>query len=220
MKNLKLQLKIRNFVLVLALLVFAVGILGASIWRTSAQSVSKNYQVEIVSEEEATESVPGQATEAAEEKFNYFKTYPSPPTYPGILPGHFLYPLKMIRDRILLFFTTDPLKKAELFLQFADKRARAAQTLIVEKDKINLGITTLTKAEKYLERSIDQERIAKEAGRDTTEFLEKLSHATQAHEEVILGFEEKIPNIVRPVYDSVLQYARMGYQRVRERMEE
>lgn len=204
---------LRNVALVIALLVFVVGILGASVWRTSAQSVSENYQLETITEEEATESVPGQATEP-EEKVDYFLAYPSPPTYPGILPDHLLYPLKMIRDRILLFFTTDPLKKAVLLLQFADKRLRAAEALINEKGKIDLGVSTLTKAEKYLERAIDQERVAHQAGKDTTDFLEKLSHATRAHEEVMLGFEDKITNEARPAYDSALQYARTEYQRV------
>lgn len=211
---------LRNTALVMALLIFAVGILGASVWRTAAQSISESYKLEVVTEEEATESVPGQATEPVEEEFDYFTAYPSPPTYPGILPDHLLYPLKMIRDRILLFFTTDPLKKGELLLQFADKRIRATNALILEKGKIDLGIATLTKAEKYLERAIDQERVANQAGRDTAAFLEKLSRATRAHEKVMLGFEEKIPNTARPVYDSALQYARTGYQVVMERMGE
>jgi len=209
---------LRNVALVMALLVFAVGILGASVWRTSAQSVSENYSLEAVTEEEATESVPGQATEPVEEKFDYFEAYPSPPTYPGILPDHLLYPLKMIRDRILLFFTTDPFKKAELLLQFADKRIRASKALILDKGKIDSGITTLTKAEKYLERAIDQERIANQAGKDTAAFLEKLSYATRGHEKVMLEFEKKIPNTARPAYDSALQYSRTGYQRVMEKI--
>jgi len=201
----------------MALFVFVVGALGTSIWKTSAQSVSENYSLEVITEEEATESVPGQATEP-EEEVDYFIAYPSPPTYPGILPGHLLYPLKMIRDRILLFFTTDSLKKAVLLLQFADKRLRAVEALINEKGKIDLGVTTLTKAEKYLERAIDQERVANQAGKDTTEFLEKLSHATRAHERMMLGFEDKISNELKPVYNSALQYSRTGYQRVMERI--
>jgi len=119
----------------------------------------------------------------------------------------------MIRDRILLFLTTDPFKKAELYLLFADKRVGAAKALI-EGNKLDLGITTLTKAEKYLEKAIDQERVAHQAGKETAAFLEKLSKATLKHEEVILGFEEKITNEVRPVYDNALQYTRQGYQRV------
>lgn len=207
---------LRNVVLVMALLVFLVGVFGTSIWKTSAQSVSENYNLEVVTEEEVTESVPGQATEAAEEEVNYDLHWRGT-LYPGILPDHLLYPLKMIRDRIWLWLTTDPFKKAELLLKFADKRLMATEALM-EQNKIDLGITTLTKAEKYLERAISQERVAKEAGVDTASFLDLLSRATLKHEEVILGFENRITNEVRPTYDSALQYTRTGYQRVRERM--
>jgi len=203
--------KLRNAVLIIALLVFATGVLGASVWRTAAQSVSESYKVMPVEGQEATESVQEQETEAVEEEVDYFLAYP------GILPDHLLYPLKMVRDRIWLFLTTDPLKRAELLLLFADKRLGAAKALI-EGNKVDLGITTLTKAEKYLERAVDQERIARQAGKETDAFLETLSQATLKHEEVILGFENKISNTTRPVYDSALQYARQGYQQVKERL--
>jgi len=49
-----------------------------------------------------------------------------------------------------------------------------------------LGVSTLTKAEKYLERAIIQERIARQKGKDTTAFLEKLLLATKKHEEILL----------------------------------
>lgn len=200
----------RNIALVGALLIFAMGILVTSIWRTSAQSISESYQLTPMADQEATESVQEQATEATKEEVNYFLPYP------GILPDHLLYPLKMVRDRIWLFLTTDPLRKAELYLLFADKRLGASRALI-EGNKIDLGITTLTKAEKYLEKAVNQERVAQQVGKDTAAFLEKLSLATLKHEEVMLGFETKIPNTARPVYDSALQYARTGYQRVMER---
>ena len=202
-----------NVTLVMALLVFAMGILGASIWRTSAQSVSESYKLTTAESEEATESVQGQATEAAKEEVNYSLAYP------GILPDHLLYPLKMVRDRIMLFLTTDPLKKAELYLLFADKRLEAGRMLI-EKDKLDLGLETLTKAEKYLEQAVDQEKVAQQAGKKTEDFLNRLSLATRKHEQVMLGFEEKMTITARPVYERVLQYAREGQQRVRERIEE
>lgn len=199
---------IKNIGLIIAFLIFIGGIFGAAVWQTSAQSASQNFKLTPIVNEEAG-SVQGQATEAAKKEVDYFLVYP------GILPDHFLYPIKMIRDKILLFLTTDPLKKAELYLLFADKRLGACKALI-EGNKIDLGITTLTKAEKYLELAINQERIAKKADKDTVLFLEKLSKATLKHEEIILSLEKKIPDTGRPAYDSALQYARQGYQRVIE----
>jgi hypothetical protein len=200
---------IRNVTLVMALLFFALGILATSIWQTAAQSVSENYRVTDVSEE-GLDGVQEQATEAAQEEVSYFLAYP------GILPDHLLYPLKMIRDRILLFLTTDPLKKAELYLLYADKRLEAGRMLI-EKGKLDLGLETLTKAEKYLEQAVDQEKVAQQAGKKTEGFLNRLSLATRKHEQVMLGFEEKITGSAQPIYEKALQYAREGQQRVKER---
>jgi hypothetical protein len=164
-------------------------------------------------EEGLKESVQGQATAAAEEEVDYFLAYP------GLLPDHLLYPLKMVRDRIMLFLTTDPLKKAELYLLFADKRLEAGRMLI-EKNKLDLGLETLTKAEKYLEQAVEQEKLAQQAGKKTEEFLNRLSLATRKHEQVMLGFEGSMVTTARPVYERALQYARESQQRVRERREE
>ncbi len=42
--------------------------------------------------------------------------------YPGLLPDHPLYPLKVIRDKIYDFFLSDLVKKSEFKLLMADKR--------------------------------------------------------------------------------------------------
>ena len=47
--------------------------------------------------------------------------------YPGILPDNPLYFLKAIRDNVLGFFITDPLKKADYSLLMADKRLQSAK---------------------------------------------------------------------------------------------
>ncbi len=194
-----------------AAFVFATGILGASIWRTSAQSISQNYELTQITDQEATESIGEEATEAASKEVDYFLAYP------GILPDHLLYPLKMIRDQIRLFLTTGSLKKAELCLLYADKRLGAAKMLI-EKNELDLGLTTLTKAEKYLEKAINQEEVAREKNEETRTFLEKLSQATLKHEEMILNFENKISEEKRSVYNNALQYTRQGRQRINQNL--
>jgi hypothetical protein len=121
----------------------------------------------------------------------------------------------MIRDRVWLWLTTDSLKRAELLLLFADKRLGAAKALI-EGNKIELGITTVTKAEKYLERAITQERIAAQKGKDTKAFLEKLSQATLKHQEVLTKLKEKVPESLKSSLGDALDYAQRGYNQVKE----
>ena len=65
-----------------------------------------------------------EATETAKTSIDYALPYP------GILPGHPLYSVKMLRDRVMGWFITDPLKKAEFYLLLADKRINAGQFLV------------------------------------------------------------------------------------------
>lgn len=74
------------------------------------------------------------------------------PLYPGILPNHPLYFAKMIRDKAILSLTRNPQKKVNLFLQYADKRLTAGQVLIYQ-GEYDLGVSTITKAEKYLQKA-------------------------------------------------------------------
>jgi hypothetical protein len=43
--------------------------------------------------------------------------------YPGLLPDSPLYFIKIVRDRATEFFTRDNIKKANLYLNYSDKRA-------------------------------------------------------------------------------------------------
>ena len=104
--------------------------------------------------------------------------------YPGILPDHLLYPLKTLRDKIMDFFIKDPLKKAEFELLTADKRLGAGKVLM-EGGKPELGETTISKGEKYLEQAILNLEKAKNGGEKTDEALDKMSKATQKHLEII-----------------------------------
>jgi len=134
--------------------------------------------------------------------------------YPGILPDHFLYSVKMVRDRVLTFLTVDPLKKAELFLLFADKRLGAGKALI-EGGKVDLGVSTLTKGEKYLEQAINEERVANKAGKDTKGLLERLSQASLKHEEVLVDLSQKVTGSARSIIDQILTYPRKGYTQLK-----
>ncbi len=169
--------------------------------RVSAQSLAQNYQGEsilvVAGDEEANDEA---VAPDGETKADYQLAYP------GILPDHFLYPLKMIRDRIWLFLTTDSLKKAELLLTYADKRIWAAQMLL-DKGKEDLAVTTATKAEKYLEQAAARGEEAKKAGKEADTFLERLSQAAQKHEEVLLNLQGRVSDQSKGVIEKTLEYS-------------
>lgn len=104
--------------------------------------------------------------------------------YPGILPDSPLYFLKVVRDNLLDLFITDPLKKADYTLLMADKRLTSANALI-DKKNYSLAITTLSKAENYFDRAIQNAAKAKGEGKDANEILSRLLLSSQKHQEII-----------------------------------
>ncbi|OGD54297.1 hypothetical protein A3J78_01735 [Candidatus Beckwithbacteria bacterium RBG_13_35_6] len=123
--------------------------------------------------------------------------------YPGILPDHPLYWLKMIRDRVLLMLAREPAAKMDRLLLYADKRLRAAQEL-VNGNKIQLGITTLTKAEKYLEEVNSQYQKVKADNKDTAEMKDKLQKAVLKHQQVMQQLLEKVPDQGKAIIEESL----------------
>jgi hypothetical protein len=199
------KLRFKKSILIGIALFFAVGILAFSVVRVSAAAQSQNYKIAPV-ENVSTEKV---ATQEAQANNDYFLAYP------GLLPDHPLYSLKMVRDRIWLWLTNNPLKKAELLLLFADKRLGAAKALI-EGNKVELGISTMTKGEKYLERAIAQGKMAAEKGEDTQAFLEKLSQATLKHQEVLAELVNKVPESFKGSLEKAVSDTQKDYQQVQE----
>lgn len=125
--------------------------------------------------------------------------------YPGILPDSPLYFLKVVRDNLLGFFISEPLKKAEYSLLMADKRLTSANALI-DKKNYPLAITTLSKAENYFDKAIQNAAKAKGEGKDASGILNRLLLASQKHQEVIYQMVLKTKGDVR--YTLELQQVR------------
>lgn len=125
--------------------------------------------------------------EAIEEKVVYNLPYP------GILPDHPLYFLKVVRDRITDWLTRDNLKKAELYLLYSDKRVAMAQFLS-KKGKINLAISTFSKAEKYfLKIPPLLEKAKKQGVSPPPGFVEKLKLANSKHNDITQSLIKEFP---------------------------
>src|SRR3989338_5173622 len=112
--------------------------------------------------------------------------------YPGLLPDNAFYYLKTLRDKIVGFLISDPIKKAEFDLLAADKRLNAASFLF-EKGKYDLALSTISKGENYFEEAIEKTSVAKKEGRETTNILIKLSASVKKHKEVLTSLGKKAP---------------------------
>ncbi len=186
-----------------SLLLFAFGILFTSVLRTAAVKYEFSEAEKLVSTSEA--QVLGE--EAVE--IDYYLAFPG-----RILPDSPLWPLKALRDRIWLWITTNPSRKAELKLLFADKRV-AMSKLLFEKGKPEIGYSTLTKAEKYLEEASIQEQENRKGGIDTSEFLERIAKASLKHAQVMEEVLSIAPEDARPGIVRTEDYAKRAFENAR-----
>lgn len=155
--------------------------------------------------------LPGGAEE--EIKIDYVLPYPG-----KILPDSPLWFLKVLRDKVWLTVTLNSSRKAELMLLMADKRLLSAKALF-EKDKAGLAYSTLTKAEKYLEKAAGQEEKNRKGGADTKEFLDRLAKASLKHRQVIKEILAIAPEDARPGIITTENYAKNVYKNSRDALQ-
>lgn len=196
---------VKNFALIFAALVFGSSVLGTSVVRTTAQTTS-NFKLSSTTINSAPQEKSALSPEAtASAGANYYLPYP------GILPDNPLYFLKMFRDKVWLFLTFDSLKKSQTLLLFADKRLGAGETLI-KGGKVDLGISTITKGEKYLEQAIVEAQKANKAGKDTKALSQQLLQAALKHQEVLNELLGQVSDSTKPALNAALRYSTEGYK--------
>lgn len=169
----------------------AFGILSVSFLRHSAPSIASNYIL--------TDQVLG----AKLPQIDYVMPYPG-----GIQPDNTLWYAKVMRDKIWYALTFDKLKKSSLNLLFSDKRLISAKELF-DKKKPDLGISVLTKGEKYLETASQN--------LNDTDFAKKLAFASLKHRQII---EEEVmplsPEDLKPSIIKSLDYSKNTYKTARD----
>lgn len=195
----------RRLILSTGALILAGIILGISLWRTQVSFVS------IASEEASYESEV--STESAQSVAPEEEEYSLP--YPGILPDHPLYFIKMIRDRVQLIFIRDPLAKAELMQHYASKRFAAALSL-AESGKFGLAVSTSMKAAYYMERALNEAEMASSQGKDVINFYDASLSVIKKHGAVLAGIESRIPSEAQGGLGDALATNKRNLERVME----
>lgn len=191
---------LKKIIFTLPLLTIAFAVLFISVFRTAA--VSYNFEPSNSLNTQNQNKILG----VNDVNIDYYLPYPG-----RVLPDSVLWPLKAMRDRVWLWVTTNQSRKAELRLLFADKRLGAAKVLF-DKGNSNQGLTTLTKAEKYLEEASQNEQENRRKGNDTTGFMSKLSNASLKHYQVILEMISIAPEEVRPLLINIQAYPKKVYE--------
>jgi len=184
--------------------ILAFSVLAVSVMRTAAVSFA------LAPSDFSTPSPTGEGFPKSDE-VNYLLSFPG-----RILPDSPFWSLKAARDIVWYNITTNPLKKAQLALLFSDKRL-SASIILLQNNKPDLALTTLSKGEKYLEIAVSEERIARSQGYDTSSFLTTLATASLKHrqmiEQEILPF---VPEDAKPTIVKLEDYSKNSYKAARD----
>ncbi|MCX6705814.1 MAG: DUF5667 domain-containing protein [Candidatus Woesebacteria bacterium] len=186
----------------LAFIILSISVLRSSIIRPSIDVYSATPKPEL-------------KADTQEKKIEIMYVMP----FPGrILPDSPFWPIKALRDKLWMGVTTNPMRKAELSLLFADKRLMASYELF-RINKPLLALSTLTKAGKYLEEGGVIEKNERQRGLDTKSFLFTLATASLKHREVIEEMLNIVPDDVKPEVIKAEDYSRNVYKQCRDALQ-
>jgi len=188
---------LKNFSIGVGVLLLAFGILFVSVMRATQVKFDVNGSGSNKSDYESYE-IPYQLAHSG-----------------SVLPGHFLWPLKVIRDRVWLLVTTDETEKANLLLLFADKRLASSLKLAESGDYDN-ALSTLVKAENYLEMASHKEKETRESGNETQDTLRLLSYASLKHFDVINSMIYMFPDNARVIVMGTQKMPKLVYETSRD----
>lgn len=192
----------KKVILFLGVFIFGLGIFYISVRSVTIKAHPSFAAATLKFSVSPIPTVATEATAAAQPKVEYVLAYP------GILPDNPLYKLKMIRDRLWLWLTTNTVKRAGLLLLYADKRVGAGKVLI-EGNQVPLGISTLVKGEKYLEQAIWEAEKAKAKEIKIDDLAKKLSRASLRHIEIVTELKGKVndegKNLLNDLYARLIE---------------
>lgn len=113
--------------------------------------------------------------------------------YPGILPDHTLYFIKVWRDQMLLFFTRDSIKKTLLYLLIADKKMSMGKQLW-EKGNSQLAGVSFVEAQKHMIDAVGTIKEYKKTHIPPPGLADKLELALKKHDELFNSLLSTLPS--------------------------
>jgi len=131
------------------------------------------------------------------------------------LPGDILYPLKLVTEKVNFLLTFDSYGKAELRLNFSDKRLNELVEVFQQSNKLD---TTL------LKNMLDEAKLALEGNEIPTDkasiFAAKLSHVNAYQKDVLEKIRPRVNPSSRQIVDEAINMCDMRSRWMRTMMNE
>lgn len=142
-------------------------------------------------------------------------TYDLP--HPGtVYPGNPLWPAKAMRDKVSLELAQGDIARAEYSLHLADKRLAAGWNLWESHDTSE-SLSTLQKAEKYLEQSFELLNASHEDDQ-YRDLLRRMSYSSLKHREMLEHVLAECGDEARPVVTKTLDTSKDIYRKASAKM--
>jgi len=146
----------------------------------------------------AVSSLPSPTPDSADAKRTVPVEYSLP--YPGMLPDHPLYILKTVRDKIMEFLISDPIRKIEFYILQSDKYVNAG-VLLIDQQKETLAKSAFSAANAYKKQAVTlSDTLGKQGGMLPQYISERLGKSLMKQEEVITSIAERIPQSYKEVF--------------------
>lgn len=133
--------------------------------------------------------------------------------FPGMLPDSPLYKLKVLRDKLTLALTRDPMKKAQYHLLLADKRIHMA-AILADKGKMELAKETALKGEN--EYTLLVFLFKDEVKKPDKSLFERLEKAALKHQEVLRSIINKVDKKDEKTFVTVLEFSERNLEELRQ----
>lgn len=133
--------------------------------------------------------------------------------FPGILPDHPLYKLKVLRNKIIASSILNPLKKIDFYVLQADKGILAT-AMLIDKNKIDLAQETALKAENNFTLIAPQLYMLPE--KPNKDFFKRLETAGLKHQEILVSIIKRVPKDKQKVFENVIDFSKRNLQTLEE----
>ncbi|MBI4136921.1 hypothetical protein HY469_02555 [Candidatus Roizmanbacteria bacterium] len=127
--------------------------------------------------------------------------------YPGMLPGHPFYKLKVARDKMQAFLISSPSKKVQFYLRQADK-GMFATLLLAEQRKQDLTTETALKAEHNM--TLVNTYLKQHNEKPDEEVFEMLTIASMKHKETLESAWTHLDEEHQKTMDQVLNFVQIN----------
>lgn len=119
------------------------------------------------------------------------------------IPGHPLYPLVMLRDRIAIWTTSNGLQRALLYAELSERRFLSA-SLLLERGETGLALSTLSKSQAYLLRA-GEEGARLERSPSVAEFQNELLGQVILFEKKLIDLKDSVDDTQKIRLDVLLR---------------